>query len=236
MTMAAVGLSSFYCFATDATTNVNILVKPGDYPPAISHLKERDIISESEIKITGLDRETYDSTAQVLKAAVSYTNGASAQLLALMAKILELKKTMDYFHKGAPELSICALPGARPSPEEMLSDLKKYSDPNQSEMIDRLLNFMQMGKFLEKYRELEQSPEFNQMMNMMKSTMGTTGSRPQNAPPPNPGYYQPQQNQQFQQNQQTQQTINIEQLKNMLTPEQRQMYESLMAMNQNKPN
>ena len=62
----------------------------------------------------------------------------------------------------------------------MLKDLRKYCNASQVEMIDRMLNILQMGKFYEKYKELENSPEFANMMSMFKamSAAENTGFTP----------------------------------------------------------
>jgi len=262
----AAGLSSFYCSVAAAalaavqTTAVNTAFFAGGFPPAILPSvrftvtpifhKERDII-EPGIHMTELDRETYDSAAQILKAAVAYAQPSAGKLLAVCAKFLELKKTLDYFSQPDKNLSICALSGNRPSPEEMLSDLKKYSDKNQAEMIDKMLNILHMTQFLEKYRELEKSPEFNTMMHMMKSMGNMNPSGRESTYTPPPAAYTSSGSGTFNQSSGQQDTFQMpdaatlstlmnqmkqpggaEQLKNMLTPQQRQLYETLSAMNQ----
>lgn len=213
---------------------------------AIHKKQEGDIISEQSIHITALDKETYDSTAQVLKAAIPYADRTTGKFLAVYARFLEFKKTLDYFNQPEPQIKICALSGSKPSPEEILHDLKKYSDPNQAEMIDRMLNILQMTKFLEKYKELEKSPEFAQMMRMMKafgsdhdarSFSGQTMQEPADPPP------QPDSNKAADPSLAIADLMNqlkhpdgINQLKNMLTPEQRQMYETIMSMNSQNSN
>ena len=67
---------------------------------AIHKKQEGDIISEQSIHITALDKETYDSTAQVLKAAIPYADRTTGKFLAVYARFLEFKKTLDYYAKG----------------------------------------------------------------------------------------------------------------------------------------
>lgn len=201
-------------------------------------------VSESNIKMTEMDKKTYDSTAQLIKAAMPYTNAATARLLAVAAKILELKKALECMQHPEPELNICALPGQKPSPEEMLSDLRKYCDPSQAEMIDRMLGILNMGKFYEKYKELESSPEFQKMMHMMKSMQNTNpagspgaghsangGQTVSNAGHTMEDVLQAAADAMPSSMDQFNNPAMINNLKNMLSPEQRQMFETLMSMN-----
>ena len=131
-------------------------------------------MSDTSVHMTEIDQLTNDSTAQLLKAALPYTNNSVARLLTVAAKCLELKKALAYLQKPQSEISICAVPGQHTDTEEMLKDLRKYCNASQVEMIDRMLNILQMGKFYEKYKELESSPEFSNMMSMFKAMSAAT--------------------------------------------------------------
>ena len=124
-------------------------------------------MSESEISMTEFDKKFCDGSAQLIKAAIPYVNGNSARIFTVIAKLLELKKALQCLQSPKPEINICALPGQQHDPEEMLRDLRKYCDPSQAEMIDRIINMMNVGKLYEKYRQLESSPEFSKMMSMV---------------------------------------------------------------------
>lgn len=126
-------------------------------------------MSDTSVHITEMDQISCDSTAQLLKAALPYTNASAACALTIAAKFLELKKALAYLKKPQSDVSVCSVSGQHATPEEMLKDLRKYCNQSQTEMIDRMLNIMQMGKFYEKYKELENSPEFATMMSMFKA-------------------------------------------------------------------
>ena len=126
-------------------------------------------MSDTSVHMTEIDQLTNDNTAQLLKAALPYTNDSAARILTVAAKYLEFKKALAYLQKPQSEISICAIPGQHANTEDMLKDLRKYCNASQVEMIDRMLNILQMGKFYEKYKELENSPEFTNMMSMFKA-------------------------------------------------------------------
>lgn len=121
------------------------------------------------VHMTELDEKLSDNTAQLLKAAIPYAKKPQAKALAVAARFLELKKTLDCFKSDADELSVCSVSGKKPSPEELLHDLRKYCDEAQTETIDKLLGMLKMGKLYEKYQELLASPEFSKILNSLGS-------------------------------------------------------------------
>lgn len=120
-----------------------------------------------------LDEKLTDSTARLLKAAIPYADHKHAKALAVAAKFLELKKAFGCLNDDSDELSICSVSGKKPAPEELLLDLKKYCEPSQAEVIDKMLNLLKMGKLYEKYQELSQSPEFSKILNSLGSLGGS---------------------------------------------------------------
>ncbi|HIT05672.1 MAG TPA: hypothetical protein IAB53_03380 [Candidatus Scybalocola faecipullorum] len=177
----------------------------------------------SSFHMTELDEKLYDGTAQMLKAAIPYAHKEQAKALAVAAKILELKKALASFGDSGSEISICALPeGRKPTPEELLTDLKKYCEPSQAEMIDRMLGILRMGKLYEKYQELAQTPEFNTILNSLGGLNGAFSNVSNRENPPVSSGRPSESN-----------TDMENSLKAMLTPHQLELFERLKAsMNQ----
>ena len=210
------------------------------------------------IKLTKLDEQTFNGMSQVLKAATAYMEPSAAKTVAVLAKIMELRNTLAYMNQSQP-LQACSIGGHRPDTQEMLQDLRKYCDGAEAQSIDRILNMMKMGKFYEKFKALENSPEFRTMQNALSHT-GNTGDNQAQAqdllskiPPELLKNFNPEMlnnitpemiNQVMNAARQSgfidnagpldqniiEKTDNsqlIEQLKSMLTPQQRQMFEAL---------
>ena len=119
-------------------------------------------------KLTPLDEQTFNARAQMIKAALPYIGLPSAKPMALLARFMELQSTLRYFSNSG-KIRACAIGSRRPTPEEMLSDLRKYCDGNEAETIDRLLNAMKIGHFYEKFRDLENNPAFSQLLHSMNT-------------------------------------------------------------------
>ena len=64
---------------------------------------------KTSIPLTELDKQTYCGPAQMLKAAVSYMDPSSGKMLAMLARMMEFRQTLELFEKE--QISICSLSG-----------------------------------------------------------------------------------------------------------------------------
>ena len=132
----------------------------------------KDVIAVSEpSKLTPLDEQTFGNMSQMIKASVPYMSPQAARPMAMLARLMELQNTINYFRLPG-KVRACSIGSRRPSPEEMLLDLRKYCSGNEAKMIDTLLNAMKIGKFYEKFKDMENNPEFSQLFQALSSVQG----------------------------------------------------------------
>ena len=119
-----------------------------------------------QIPITPLDQKSFSGPIQMLKAAVPYFHPKSAKKMAMLARMLEVKSTMDIFSEE--HLSICSLPNApRPNMEDILKDIRKYCAAQEAEQIDQFLNLLNAVRLYNQYNDLFKNTDFSSMMNQM---------------------------------------------------------------------
>lgn len=120
----------------------------------------------TSIHLTELDKQTFNGSSQMLKAAVSYADPSSGKILAMLARMLEFKQTLELFEKE--QISICSLPGGkRPGMEDILKDLRKYCSPSEAEQIDQFLNMFNAIRLYNEYSELTKNSDISSMMSQM---------------------------------------------------------------------
>lgn len=117
---------------------------------------------------------SYDSTAQMLKAAMAYVNPSLGKMLAVMAKSIELQHMMQHLNQGG--VSACGLSNRSIPPEEIIRDLRKYCGAREKEQLDRCLNMMNMAKMYEMYRNFSGSGDLSAVASMMASAAGTSSA------------------------------------------------------------
>lgn len=85
------------------------------------------------IPLTELDRQSFQGTSQMLKAAVTYMDPSSGKMLAMLARMLELKQTINLFNQE--QISICSVPTDGHRPES-----RKFSRISANTALPRRLN------------------------------------------------------------------------------------------------
>lgn len=132
-----------------------------------------------KIPLTEADTASYDSTAQILKAAIAYVNPSLGKMMAVMAKSIELQHMMQYLNKGG--VSACGVQNRLIPPEEVIRDLRKYCGSKEKEQLDRCLNLMNMAKMYEMYRNFSGSGDLSAMASMMSAAAGTGSDEASNS-------------------------------------------------------
>lgn len=125
------------------------------------------MIDTEKIPLTEADTAAYDSTAQILKAAMAYVNPSIGRMMAVMAKSIELRHMMQYLDQGG--VSACGVNNRAIPPEEVIRDLRKYCGAKEKEQLDRCLNMMNMAKMYDMYRNFSGSGDLSAMASMMAS-------------------------------------------------------------------
>ena len=92
----------------------------------------------------------------------------SAKKVAMLARVLEVKSTMDIFSEE--QLSICSLSNtSRPNMEDILKDIRKYCAPQEAEQIDQFLHLLNAVRLYNQYNDLFKNSDFSSMMNQMSN-------------------------------------------------------------------
>ena len=120
------------------------------------------------IPLTLLDEKSFSGPIQMLKAAIPYFNPSCAQKMAMLARVLEFKTTMNVFEEE--QLSICSISNsAKPNIEDVLRDIRKYCAPQEAEQIDQFLNMLNAVRLYNQYNEIFKNSDVSSMMNKMNS-------------------------------------------------------------------
>ncbi len=181
--------------------------------------------NEPDLKMTDLDYLTAAPHLQMIKAALPYIHVPEQRFFSLMVKISELERTVRLFQeKEDGMVGICSLEEDQPSsPIDMLNAMKPYGTPQEQEFIDLVANFLQGSRLYQSYRE--SAPETIRPVSADHGTGSaaespsdssgpTARSRGEEAGRREAGHFP------------------IEQLKNMLPPEQQSRLETAQLLMQ----
>lgn len=159
--------------------------------------------------MTKLDMNTYNSQAQMIKAAIPYMDQKPAKMMALMARILEIQNTMHFF-EDQKAVTACGIGRSQHSTDEILKDIRKYCAPSDREAIDRVLSMLNMVNMYNTYKDMGGKP--NGSMPDLSALFGAQQNQQNQTPPPKP----PDNTADF-----------LKSMQSMLTPEQIKMLQNL---------
>lgn len=117
--------------------------------------------NEQTLRMTELDYLTAAPHLQMIKAALPYINIQEQRFFSLLVKIGELERTINLFErKEEGELGICSLEGDAPaSPVDMLNAMKPFGTEAEQDFIDLIINFLQGSQLYQSYMDSMDEPE-----------------------------------------------------------------------------
>lgn len=184
---------------------------------------------EQTLKMTELDYLTAAPHLQMIKAALPYVNASEQRFVSLFIKINELQRTMQLFDgREDGTVGICSLEEDAPSsPLDMLNAMKPYGTEPEQEFIDLIINFLQSSRIYQSYQEANEMPEeINYIKKQHSDDMVNSQS----------GNRQQQNNRQPRQEdtrfRNEPRRFPLEQLKNILPPEQQSRLETAQLLMQ----
>ena len=117
--------------------------------------------NEQTLKMTELDYLTAAPHLQMIKAALPYINIQEQRIFSLLVKIGELERTVQLFGKKEEgEQGICSLEEDAPaSPLDMLNAMKPYGTEAEQDFIDLIINFLQGSQLYQSYMDSMDVPD-----------------------------------------------------------------------------
>lgn len=170
--------------------------------------------SNEHNKVIAFDTLFCTNHIQMLKIIMSYMDNQTHKSMAIYIKFLELNYTIEFFKKHPYPLCGCAEKETSPDIFKMCSELLPYCTENEKKQIEQIKNIFQG---IEMYKEMSKT------MEMMKDFMPDMTDFMSNAMPPEASGISSSDNDSSSGSAGGFDMMNM--LMNMLTPEQKQMYE-----------
>ncbi|GFI01553.1 MAG: hypothetical protein HFI44_09170 [Lachnospiraceae bacterium] len=173
--------------------------------------------SNEHNKVIAFDTLFCTNHIQMLKVILPYMDDKTQKSMAIYIKFLELNYTIEYFKRHSSPLSGCMEREASPDPFKMCSELLPYCTENERKQIEQIRGvFQSMEMYKEMSRTMEMMKDFMPDLSSFVNAFSneTDPSSPQGDDSSGGGFDM------------------MGMLMNMLTPEQKQMYE-MFGGNQN---
>lgn len=99
---------------------------------------------EDEQKTTLFDEQLQSRELQILKTTIPYLKEPQQKNLAILAKCLELQKTIRFFQSDSNNLSICSVDNPEENTINMLNEIRPYCTKTEQENLDAFINMIQL--------------------------------------------------------------------------------------------
>lgn len=111
--------------------------------------------NEQTLKMTDLDYMTASPHLQMIKAALPYIQVPEQRFFSMFVKVRELERTMKLFTgKEDGAVGICSLEKDEPaSPLDMLNAMKPFGSKEEQDFIDLVVNFLQGSQLYQSYKD-----------------------------------------------------------------------------------
>ena len=173
--------------------------------------------SDEHNKVIAFDTLFCTNHIQMLKIMLPYMDNQTQKSLAIYIKFLELNYTLEYFRKHPYPLCGCLEREEAPDLFQMCSELLPYCTESEKAQLEQIKN---ISRSVEMYKEMSQT------MEMMKEFMPDAASFMDFSPMDSGGKDDASEKEGKGQSQGGPGNFDMmNMLMNMLTPEQRQMYE-----------
>ena len=100
--------------------------------------------NDTYLEPTIFDTLTQSREIQMLKTAIPYMAQSQKRQFAILIKYMELQRAMHVFTPGTASLAACEIPAEENNTLNMLTEMRKYANPREQEMIDNLTNLFSM--------------------------------------------------------------------------------------------
>lgn len=110
---------------------------------------------QDEEKMTSLDRMIAEDQLQMLKAAIPYLNPKIQPTLSVMAKAMELNRTIRLFQQPSELTAMSSPVQPKADPLELLSELSQYATGERKETLDNMISTLSAFMMIQTYQEEE---------------------------------------------------------------------------------
>ena len=114
---------------------------------------------QDSVKMTPLDQMVAEDQLQILKAAIPYASPNVQSMLSILAKALELQRTIQLFSHSQEISMMSEREPAAANPMEMLQSISQFASGEMKENLNHVMTAFSAVQMFQMYQEEGQTPE-----------------------------------------------------------------------------
>jgi len=124
---------------------------------------------EKPLPLTEFDRLTVSESTQMIKAVVPFLDTSTKKTISIFIRFQELMQTIEFFKKPLHAESTATFNRSNYTMKDILFETMPYFTKSTESTLNTFQNFMEMFNVINMYKDMDQSQDFQSIINMVQN-------------------------------------------------------------------
>ena len=124
---------------------------------------------DKPLPLTEFDRVTVSESTQMIKAVVPFLDTSTKKTISIFIRFQELMQTIDFFKKPLHAESTTSFNRSNFTLKDILYETMPYFSKSNEDTFNTFQSFMEMFNVFNMYKDMDQSQDFQSIINMVKN-------------------------------------------------------------------
>ena len=124
---------------------------------------------DKPLPLTEFDRVTVSESTQMIKAVVPFLDTSTKKTISIFIRFQELMQTIDFFKKPLHAESTTSFNRSNYTMKDILYETMPYFPKSTEDTLNTFQSFMEMFNVINMYKDMDQSQDFQSIINMVKN-------------------------------------------------------------------
>lgn len=131
---------------------------------------------DKPLPLTEFDRVTVSESTQMIKAVIPFLDASTKQTISVFIRFQELMQTIEFFKKPFHTESTSSFNRSNYTMQDILYVVMPYLSKSNEDTFNMFQNFMEMFNVINMYKDMDQSEDFQSIINMVKNMNDSNNS------------------------------------------------------------
>lgn len=137
---------------------------------------------DKPLPLTEFDRVTVSESTQMIKAVIPFLDTSTKKTICVFIRFQELMQTIEFFKKPFHTESTSSFYRSNFTMKDILYETMPYISKADEDTFNMMQNFMEMFNVFNMYKDMDQSQDFQSIINIVKNMNDSNGTNTSDAP------------------------------------------------------
>ena len=124
---------------------------------------------DKPLPLTEFDRLTVSESTQMIKAVVPFLDTSTKKTISIFIRFQELMQTIEFFKKPLHAESTTTFNRSNYTMKDILLETMPYFPKSNEDTLNTFQSYMEMFNVINMYKDMDQSQDFQSIINMVKN-------------------------------------------------------------------